>query len=47
MSSVPVTIIPWQVLALDGATLLLCVACTALPLLYIRRIQPARVLQFQ
>jgi lipoprotein-releasing system permease protein len=47
MSTVPVSIIPWQILLIDLGTLLLCIACTALPLLYIRRIQPARVLQFQ
>ena len=47
MSAVPVRIIWWQVAMLDAGTLLLCVACAALPLLYIRRIQPARVLQFK
>jgi lipoprotein-releasing system permease protein len=47
MSTVPVRIVGWQVLLIDIGTLALCVACTALPLLYIRRIQPARVLQFQ
>jgi lipoprotein-releasing system permease protein len=47
MSTVPVRIILWQIVSLDAGTLLLCVLCTALPLLYIRRIQPARVLQFQ
>jgi lipoprotein-releasing system permease protein len=47
MSTVPVRIIPWQIALLDVGTLVLCILCTALPLLYIRRIQPARVLQFQ
>lgn len=47
MSTVPVRINPWQIIVLDINTLLLCTLCTALPLLYIRRIQPARVLQFQ
>jgi lipoprotein-releasing system permease protein len=47
MSTVPVRIIWWQIAILDLATLLLCVACAALPLLYIRRVQPARVLQFK
>jgi lipoprotein-releasing system permease protein len=47
MSTAPVSIIPWQILLVDVGTLVLCILCTALPLLYIRRIQPARVLQFQ
>ncbi len=47
MSAVPVRIIWWQIALLDIGTLLLCVACAALPLLYIRRVQPARVLQFK
>jgi lipoprotein-releasing system permease protein len=47
MSTVPVRIITWQIALLDAGTLILCLLCTALPLLYIRRIQPARVLQFQ
>jgi lipoprotein-releasing system permease protein len=46
MSTVPVRIVWWQVALLDVGTLLLCIACAALPLLYIRRVQPARVLQF-
>ncbi len=47
MSTVPVRLVAWQVIALDLGALLLCVGCTLLPLLYIRRIQPARVLHFQ
>lgn len=47
MSTVPIKIIWWQVAAIDVATLVLCVACMWLPALYIRRIQPARVLQFK
>ncbi len=47
MSTVPVRIVPAHILLLDLSTLLLCIACALLPLLYIRRIQPARVLQFQ
>jgi lipoprotein-releasing system permease protein len=47
MTQVPVRFIWWQILILDISTLALCIACTALPLLYIRRIQPARVLQFK
>lgn len=44
---VPVKIDWWQIAALDVATLVLCISCTLLPLLYIRRIQPARVLHFK
>jgi lipoprotein-releasing system permease protein len=47
MSQVPVRINGWYVLAIDVATLLVCVLCMWLPSLYIRRIQPARVLQFK
>ncbi|MBS1616282.1 MAG: ABC transporter permease [Bacteroidetes bacterium] len=47
MSTVPVRLVGWQILTLDAGTLLLCILCTLLPLLYIRRIQPARVLHFQ
>jgi lipoprotein-releasing system permease protein len=47
VAAVPVKIIWWQVVLLDAGTLLLCVACTMLPLLYIRRIQPAKVLHFK
>jgi len=47
MSQVPIRIHWWQVLLIDGATLLLCILCMWLPTLYIRRIQPAKVLQFK
>jgi len=47
MRYVPIKIIWWQVGVLDIITLLLCVFCMWLPALYIRRIQPARVLQFK
>jgi lipoprotein-releasing system permease protein len=47
MDTVPVRILWWQIALLDAGALLLCVACAALPLLYIRRVQPARVLQFE
>ncbi len=47
MSQVPVKIIWWQVGLIDIVTLLLCVLCMWLPALYIRRIQPAKVLQFK
>lgn len=43
----PVQVVWWHVLAVDAGTLALCVICTALPLLYIRRIHPARVLSFR
>lgn len=47
MSQVPVRINGWYVLLIDLATLLICILCMWLPSLYIRRIQPARVLQFK
>jgi len=47
MSQVPVRINWWYVLLVDVVTLTLCVLCMWLPSLYIRRIQPARVLQFK
>lgn len=47
MRVVPVRIHAWQLLAIDAATLVLCILCMWLPTLYIRRIQPARVLQFK
>lgn len=47
VSSVPVKIDWWQIVALDLATLCLCLLCSLLPLLYIRRIQAARVLSFE
>ena len=47
MRYAPVKIIWWQVGLIDIATLLLCVFCMWLPALYIRRIQPAKVLQFK
>lgn len=47
METVPVRIIWWHVALIDAGTLLLCVFCMTLPTLYIRRIQPARVLQFK
>ena len=47
MSTVPIRIIWWQVAAIDVVTLLLCIFCMWLPALYIRRIQPAKVLQFK
>lgn len=47
MSQVPVRINGWHILLIDLATLICCVLCMWLPSLYIRRIQPARVLQFK
>ncbi len=47
MKYAPVRIVWWQVAAIDITTLALCVLCMWLPALYIRRIQPARVLQFK
>lgn len=47
MKEVPVRINWWQVAVIDISTLALCVICMWLPSLYIRRILPARVLQFK
>jgi lipoprotein-releasing system permease protein len=47
MRYVPIKVIWWQVAAVDLLTLVLCVFCMWLPTLYIRRIQPAKVLQFK
>jgi len=47
MSQVPVRINYGYILLLDAATLLVCLLCMWLPTLYIRRILPARVLQFK
>jgi len=47
MSYAPIKIVWWQVAVIDAVTLALCVFCMWLPTLYIRRIQPARVLEFK
>ncbi len=47
MQFVPVKIVWWHVAMIDVVTLTLCVLCMWLPALYIRRIQPAKVLQFK
>lgn len=47
MDRVPVEIVWWHVALIDIASLALCVFCMWLPTLYIRRIRPARTLQFQ
>lgn len=47
MKYVPVKLYWWQPVIIDVATVVLCILCMWLPSLYIRRIQPARVLQFK
>lgn len=47
MKYAPMKVIWWHVVLTDVATLVLCVFCMWLPALYIRRIQPAKVLQFK
>ncbi len=47
MRYAPIRIVWWEVAVIDLATLVLCVFCMWLPALYIRRVQPARVLQFK
>jgi lipoprotein-releasing system permease protein len=47
MSQVPVRIHFWDVLWIDLATLMFCMLFMWLPTLYIRRIQPVKVLQFK
>jgi lipoprotein-releasing system permease protein len=47
MRTVPVRLLWPHILLIDCATLFFCVLCMALPTLYIRRIQPAKVLQFK
>lgn len=47
MAYVPVEIIWWHPLLISVCTMLLCILCMWLPTLYIRRVQPAKVLQFK
>lgn len=47
MRYAPIKVIWWEVAAVDLVTLVLCVFCMWLPTLYIRRVQPAKVLQFK
>lgn len=47
MDRVPIRVFWWQVALVDIVTLVLCILCMWLPTLYIRRIRPARVLQFK
>lgn len=47
MDHASVRIIWWEIVVIDIVTLLVCVLCMALPALYIRRISPAKVLEFK
>jgi lipoprotein-releasing system permease protein len=47
MREVPVRFYWWQIATIDIITLIICVLCMWLPTLYLRRIQPAKVLQFK
>lgn len=47
MRYAPVRLYWWQPVLIDLVTLVLCILCMWLPTLYIRRIQPAKVLQFK
>ncbi len=47
MKYAPVKIVWWHVVAIDVTSLVLFVLCMWLPALYIRTIQPAKVLQFK
>lgn len=47
LDSVPVNLNIWQVLAIDGGTMLIIVAVLALPTLIISRIKPDKTIRFQ
>ncbi len=47
MQYVPVRLTLWQVLAIDAATLLICLLIMLLPTLFVRRINVAKVIQFK
>ncbi len=47
MRYAPVKLSWWDIVAVDAGTLVLCLFCMWLPTLYIRRVQPSRVLQFK
>jgi len=47
MDHAAVHIVWWHIALLDVITLVLCILCMWLPALYIRRISPAKVLQFK
>lgn len=45
LSKVPIHIVPWHILALNGGTFLLCLLILLLPSLLITKIHPARVIR--
>lgn len=47
MQYVPVQIIWWHPIVISLSTMVLCILCMWVPTLYIRRVQPAKVLQFK
>lgn len=47
MQHVPIKLLWWQPVVTSVATFILCLLCMLLPTLYIKRILPARVLQFK
>jgi len=47
MQYVPVSIVWWHPVVISICTLMLCILCMWVPTLYIRRVQPAKVLQFK
>lgn len=47
MKYAPIKLIVWQIVLVDMVTLLVCILCMSIPVLYIRKIQPAKVLQFK
>jgi len=47
MSYVPVELVWWHPVLISLGTMVLCILCMWLPTLYIRRVQPAKVLQFK
>lgn len=47
MKEAPMRVLWWHLALVDGITLLLCFLCLWVPARYIRRVQPARVLQFK
>jgi lipoprotein-releasing system permease protein len=47
MDKVPMELNLWSILLIDLATLLITILCMWLPTIYVRRMQPAKVLQFK
>lgn len=47
MQYVPVHIVWWHPVIISLCTMVLCILCMWIPTLYIRRVQPAKVLQFK